>query len=291
MQLIQEKNSVSDIVRKLSQEVKDVIIEDMKTAPKNYSKLEGLAFKQGEFKVSFKDSFSFLNNIILRYLIYLVDDEKEIERLVRIQQISLNSSYDSRYNILSIVSYCVNDTLSLDFNESIMHELTHMYQYNMGMKKRVNLYDKITQYLTQNKDHDAYYIALALYYTFPHEQDVFAHQFFATQGKKMNFQPYKDFLEAKRIVEQNYKNKRMQNAIHSLGFTTKTYLKRIHFGLKRFNKKLDNVARVAFNEELNSHLTTEMKLKHTIRETLDRTRLSELYNNLIPITTEWFYNF
>ena len=129
-----------------------------------------------------------------------------------------------------------------------------------------------------------YYVALALYYTFPHEQDAFTHQFYKGEdGRIENFEPFKNCKKAFEIVKNNYaENKEMQKAIHELGYSFKSYFKRLHFGIKRFEHKLLNVKTYWIKESLRSH---GLSLDNRITELWNRTIWNKSYSTIAPLST------
>lgn len=242
--LLLEENSVSAEVHKLSKEIQSAIIEDAENINIQNSANIPLPFKQHGFIASFQDEFPFIPDVKLFYIIYFAENEREYELATVGYECDLNSSYDCETNELKIVTCLINGEFSSSFSEEIMHEITHLYQYSKGMKKRESLYNKtLDLYSLGNANIDAYYIGLAMYYTFPHKQDAFAHQFFAKQLSDIDsFEPYQTFQKAINVIQQHYQNKQMQDAIHYLDYNSKDYLKRLHFGFKRFVRKLRNAS-------------------------------------------------
>ena len=255
--LFTEEKSISKVIAKLAKDIKDCIIDDMRHVKERYGDTYTCQYKTNSFKLSFQDEFPFLRDVTLTYVIYLLKNEEELEDMKKLG-VSLNSSYDDATNKLEITSYFIKGNPSLDFSESIMHELTHMYQYNKGMDKRRSLYDIVVDMASDNRNEFRYNVGLALYYTFPHEQDAFVHQFYTNGGDIEDFNPYVTFKTLIERIKKNYKtNKFTQRAIHELGFSYKAYFKRLHFSLKRFKRKLRNVRRYWFHEALKNALTKQ----------------------------------
>lgn len=243
-QLLKEKKSISDIIVKLTKEIHDCIIDDMQNVEELFSTHERCLFKTNIFKLSFQDEFPFLNDVVLHYTIYLPYDIDQYYSLKEYGRVEQNSSYDSKTNQLNITTCFFDGNPTSDFSESIIHEITHMYQYNKGMNKRVDLYDKVVEMYNDIQNISRQRVALALYYTFPHEQDAFTHQFYKKGGNQSveTFFPYLTLKHEFLKLKQEYKNnKDIQSAIHELGFKCKDYFKRLHFSLKRFERKLQNV--------------------------------------------------
>ena len=290
--LFTEEKSISRDIAKLAKDIENCIIEDSQTMKSKYSTAYRRQFKTNTFMLSFQDDFPFLKDIKLTYIIYMANNEEEAETFEKMG-VTLNSSYDDATNEMEITSYFIKGRPSLDFSESIIHEITHMYQYNKGMDKRRNLYDLVVDMASDKTNEYRRIVGLALYYTFPHEQDSFIHQFYthSKDGEIETFQPYKALSDLTAIIKNNYKtNKFTQDAIHELGYTFKQYFKRLHFGLKRFERKLNNVKRYWFQELVNS-TTKKRSIEHIIDESLNRTVIIDA-NNLYTaeISSEDCYN-
>ena len=283
--LFTEEKSISRDIAKLAQDIENCIIEDLPNIDEEFNKYYQCLFKTNTFNLSFQDEFPFLEDVILKYVVYLVDDKDMYDFLTQKIRIDLNSSYDDLNNKLTIVTCFINGKPIADFSESIIHEITHMYQYNIGMDKKRSLYDTMVDMLSDGSNIDRYYVALALYYTFPHEQDAFTHQFYKGEDSNIeNFEPFKNFNKAFEIVRNNYRtNKAMQNGIHELGYSFKSYFKRLHFGLKRFERKLNNVKTYWLKESLRSHGLT---LDNRITELKNRTVWDKSYSVIAPFSTK-----
>lgn len=289
--LFTEEKSISQEITKLAQDIENCIIEDSQTVKSKYSTAYRRQFKTNTFMLSFQDEFPFLKDVKLTYVIYMANNEEEAETFKRMG-VTLNSSYDDATNEMEITSYFIKGRPSLDFSESIIHEITHMYQYNKGMDKRRNLYDLVVDMISDPRNEFRHDVGLALYYTFPHEQDAFTHQFYAysKDGDIDTFEPYKTLLELTQKIKTNYKtNKFTQSAIHELGYEFKAYFKRLHFGLKRFKRKLNNVTRHWLQELVNS-TTKRRPVEYLIDETLNRRTENDGNGFLAPFSSEDCYD-
>lgn len=244
--LLKEEHSISQIVLKISKDIQDCILDDIKNINELFSPYERYKYKTNKFKLSFQDDFPFLKDIILNYTVYLADDIDEYNHLMKNRNITFNSSYDDKTNELKIVTCFLDGQPTLDFSESIIHEITHMYQYNIGMTKRQNIYDKVIEMYSDGNNTARKRVAIALYYTFPHEQDAFVHQYYKRGVYRPieTFMPYMVLTDEYTKLKEEYKtNQSIQSAIHELGYSCKNYFKRLHFGLKRLKTKLENVKR------------------------------------------------
>ena len=115
------------------------------------------------------------------------------------------------------------------------------------LKKRVNLYDAaVTLCRTGNEVAQA--VGRTVYYTFAHEQDAMAHQFYGNLLQTKTNERFEDICEKNTeygnaldylyIVNNN--KEEAKQYIKQIGFTIEQYNKRIYFGYKRFKQKLYN---------------------------------------------------
>lgn len=146
---------------------------------------------------------------------------------------SANSEAEVETNTIKIVSAIIGNYPSDDFYPTIYHELEHLYQYGMGMEKRVGLYEKVRTLINRGRnDINGYYVGLCCYYAFKHDQDAFTHQFYAmirrcnerkTFEECLNgFQPYKTMNKAYDVLVNNQDNPKIMDAINYLGYSRKS---------------------------------------------------------------------
>ena len=272
--LLQEKNSVSDQVIAITNKIYDEIRNDFNNIELFLSQVYGMQeVKENVIRVPLDDIEEGLGNLTVKYTVYLAGENDDLETMDRILGEKANSQYDDTTDIMTIVTTFQKDHFAPDTEGIIYHEVTHFYQYRMGMKKRVDLYKKVKDYIDEGtNDIDGYYVALALYYTFPHEQDAFAHEFYSLlvqSDGKMEINDYNNYHWAKHaydIVKNNYKgNQTMTNAIGDLGYSIKDYFLRLHYGIKRFERKLHNVVIRYEIDRRENQMTTEQRVKRNIK--------------------------
>lgn len=140
--IILEKSSINDSIVTLANAVCDEIIKRVENGQKLKSKITYSDFIQGSFQYKIENFLKGGNILTVNYTIYLVENEFEYHILVRDLGDSSNSEADSDTNTIRIVSGFIYGKPSSDLYETIYHELTHMYQYGMGMTRRNDLYDK-----------------------------------------------------------------------------------------------------------------------------------------------------
>lgn len=249
--IILEKSSINDSIVTLANAVCDEIIKRVENGQKLKSKITYSDFIHGSFQYKIENFLKGGNILTVNYTIYLVENEFEYHILVRDLGDSSNSEADSDTNTIRIVSGFIYGKPSSDLYETIYHELTHMYQYGMGMTRRNDLYDKAQELSNKGEnDIDACYVGYCTYYSFKHEQDAFVHQFYAyltNNGKRDKFEvlsngfPYYEFINNEFNTVIKYQNKpQMIKAMNYLGYDKKSFIELIKYRKKRFNAKMYN---------------------------------------------------
>lgn len=305
--ILTEWKSVSDEVRNIVPDIIDVILHDSRNKEKKINGVQGFGYVENE------DGFKYtvtLNgkskDITIKYVLYLFKTEDECNHTINGFSLDKNNSWDENTQTLEIISGLVNGQASDNFKEVLEHEVEHMFEYEMGLQKRVDLYDKTLEMVGRGQNNiRGYFVAFALYYTFPHEQNAFKQQFYIylTNLKRKidfdealeNFTPYKQMDNAYDAVYDHYDNKEEIRAINELGYSRKQYFKRLYFGYNRFIRKLKNVYERWFIENKSSFMTKESVFRHTINIMSKKFELSEGKNfrekekNLPIEKFEFFY--
>lgn len=252
MSNIQETKSISNDVVNLSDLIADKILRQVPLKQTQVSKINGALFVEGEFIQNVYSEINGIDKLTVHYILYRFENKGEYNQWLRTVSINnepkhYNSYVDYEEKYLQIVSAYIGNVIMTDFAENILHEITHLYQYGMGMKKRVNLYNDVIK-LCGNNDSIAQAVGRTVYYTFKHEQDAMVHQFY---GNLLQTQTNEDF---ENICEDNSEygnaldyfyvvNNNKDDAkryIQQLGFSFEQYNKRIYFSYKRFKQKLYN---------------------------------------------------
>ena len=272
--LLQEKNSVSEDVIAITDKIYSEICDDFEKTETFLSKTYGFQeVKENIIRVSLTDIDERLGNLTVRYTVYLAEKDDDIKTMEKFLREKANSQYDDETGVMTIATIFQNGNFVPDTEGIIYHEVTHFYQYRLGMEKRVSLYGKMHDYIDAGDDNvDAYYVALALYYTFPHEQDAFAHEFYSLLLKNngdLDIEKYEHYRWAKyasNIVKRHYKGDNdMVNTIKDLGYSVKDYFLRLHYGLKRFERKLTNVLIRYEVDQKEKEMTIEQRVKRNIK--------------------------
>lgn len=258
--IILEYKSISDDV---AEYVGNAIINDAQNQVRTASEQTYQYFKENTFQIRVRNFLKGGDILTVNYIMYFVETEEGYNILVKGLGQKFNSEADEETNTIKIVSAFIDVNVADDFYETIYHELEHLYQYGMGMKKRKTLYEKTKELLDRgNNDINGYYVGLCCYFSFKHEQDAFVHQFYAQlfQNTKNNdfekllniYQPYKTMLKAYNVLLKNRNNQSIMNAINYLGYSRSSFIKLVNYRWKRFKRKLLN-AYSRFIEET-SHL-------------------------------------
>ena len=261
--LVLEYKSISDNVADLADYVANAIINDTKNQQKTASDQTYQFFKENTFQIRVRNFLKGGDILTVNYIMYFFKSEDFYSGYVQSHGQKFNSEADEETNTIKIVSAFIGDEIADDLYEIIYHELEHLYQYGMGMKKRKTLYAKTRELLDRGKkDINGYYVGLCCYFSFKHEQDAFVHQFYAQlfQNTKNDdfenliniYQPYKTMLKAYNVLVKNRNNDSIMNAINYLGYSRSSFIKLVNYRWKRFKRKLLN-AYSRFIEET-SHL-------------------------------------
>lgn len=222
--MINEEKSVSTVVTQLADKILNKIIGTISINSKCYiSQYNGMLFYEGTVKEWLSEETDDRAQIIIKYIIYDVKNDAE---LAVVKQIGLDCSTESEKNEIYIISYLNKGKFAEDLKPSLYHELTHLYQYHMGMHKNINRYEHALERY-KNGTLMEKYLALTIYYSFPHEQDAYVHQFYSMVMNEKpfsdaetcinNFQYYRIFVKNFNGILQNIKE--MEEYIKGYGFT------------------------------------------------------------------------
>lgn len=252
--IILEKKSISDDVVSVSNEVGQEILRHTLTQKQKISKDHMTKFVEGNFNMRIDGFLKGGNILTVEYIMYFVESAELYNALNSMLRQNANSEADEETNTIKIVSGFINGKPSSDFWGTIHHEVEHLYQYGMGMKKRKELYWRMRELIDRGEnDINGYYAGLCFYYTFKHEQDAFVHQFYSFLNQKggdnsfemsiNNFTPYKVFGTAYDVLIDNQDKPQMMKAINYLGYTRKKFIDLVYYRFKRFENKLLNAYR------------------------------------------------
>ena len=166
----------------------------------------------------------------------------------------LNCSADDSNHSITINCAVINETFNKSLVSEIAHEVNHLYQYANGLEKNSDLYDKAL--IVINNDYLSNigrYVGYAIYYTFKHETDSFATQFYyfikesdskcerGFDEMKNEFNAYKATKLCFNSVVKNKSNADVKRALNVIGLPYGKWKMRVENGIKRFDRKLMNV--------------------------------------------------
>lgn len=297
MKLI-EWESISDEVVDLAEFVGNAIIKDAAKQPKQKSTQTMAIFVENKFQIKINSFLKNGNILTVEYIMYFVQTEELYNYLIGRIGSAANSEADEETNSIKIVSGFVNNEVMDDFIPTITHELEHLFQYGNGMKKRKTLYDKTQELINLGRSNiDAYYVGLCSYYSFKHEQDAFAHQFYSELMEKLpndNFDslleksPYKYMNNAYKVLVKIKNKPTVINAIHSLDYSVRDFLKLVRYRRKRFFTKMRNVCFRYFEE---TETVNEYNIDRIIKREFDRLDECKKYNSEIKWGRESIFDF
>ena len=184
----------------------------------------------------------------------------EYNYLLESGSLTCDADYDDEY--ITIVTAYIGNILKTDFIDDIHHEINHLLQYGKGFTKsnRVsNLYNTVTKIAHDSSLSLNYRVpSLLIYYTFRHEVDSFASQFYSLIKRSYHkaseidtqkgfqkcireFQPYVNLYKCIQIYNDNSSTIDVINGIKALPVNSETFELRIDKGVNRFMRKMRHV--------------------------------------------------
>ena len=253
MQLNEYKN-ISDNVYNFSVMLYKHILEDADRQNIQKSRLNGYLFLQNSFVLKKSNTnqwiFNNLDDLNVSYVLYVAETNKEYNYIMQNIDAEANSEGDYEKRSIRIISGYINDSISSDFLATICHEVNHLFEYDNGREKRIDLYDKVRELIFKDDDY-ASIVGNAMYYTFQHEIDAFVHQFYGFLKQEhpnhlgfeelLNYTEYKNAYNAYEEVLSNKNNPNVMKWINYLGYNRNNYFKRLKYSLKKFYVKIKNV--------------------------------------------------
>ena len=298
--ILNEWKSVSDSVIKVADTVVNLVLIAAKRNDfyKLDMKLSGTPVLDGDIPLSMSDFFGNGTNpfgidiLDIHYRIALFDNIKIYNSNI---EAFGSSEYDSETNKMVVRIATIKGNITNDLCENIVqevyHELNHVFEYGNGLQKRTELYNKITGGL-QSRDKIKRVVCLLSYFSFPHEQDAFAHQFYGFLKARNSFMPfdvvvqdfkyYSEFSNAISAYQKMLSKDPdgVYKAVNEIGLHHKQFEARTHFGFKRFRKKLRRVYERYSYERSNRLLTFEGELRLMGMESSMLARYRAEYGNI-----------
>lgn len=303
LDFIKEWKGVSDDTLAISSNIANEILKHSKGARLMVSKVSKIAFREGDFDMDVTDLLNGLDKLNVRYTIYYCDDEYQRRRLEEDESLTCSADYFDAY--IDIKVAFTNGKPDANFISDINHEINHILEVSKGFRKTKrgeNLYDTATAIAQDNsKSVSERSPAFLIYYTFNHEEDSFAVQYYSwlrqryTKAKELNrhglfektleeFTPYKNAMTALRIYNDHCNEPEVTGTIKAMNLTVSSFENRVNKGMKRLKNKLSKAYERLYIE-LNHKMAS---LEHSIRSDL---MVSERYGHGICYGYEREYSF
>lgn len=264
-QLVLEYKSVSDRVDDVAQFVGKYIIKYSTEQEKIKSSTTNTLFNEDDFQIHIKNFLKDGELLTVHYIMYYCQSTEEYDIILGKLGEGANSESDEATNTIKIVSGFIDNNVAYDFYETISHELNHLYHYGMGFEKRNDLYEKTKHLINLGKINiDAYYVGLCSYYSFKHEQDAFAQQFYSylmqnqPQDKTNEIYKYSIYPTVEKccnVLKQIKDNDSAIQAMNYLGYSRRDFLKYVTYRKRRMYSKIRNVI-LRYKEEMNESKRT-----------------------------------
>lgn len=209
---INEDLSVSNIVGDMCKELTYQLISKINKSKKYIYAEKSFLISKGFINFDCRKYLKNLQWLNVIYVVYYFDTEKEYEYNERHGLLNSSADYQNK-NIKLKLAY-INDKPARDFSSCISHELKHIYEYDCGMTKNKNFYQRVLNKLGSGEEWEKI-VAWALYLSFKTEQDAFLSQFY--EYLKTNRQYVYDPLRDKKSPYHQYDE--AFNNVDKLNFT------------------------------------------------------------------------
>lgn len=172
---INEELSVSSVVTNMCNDVSTQLVSKLNGAKPKIAKDKALLMYNGIMNFDCSKYLKTISNLNVIYVVYLLDSEQQFQ--AHAQSGLFNSSADYEHRNIKVNLAYVNGAPCREFKSIIRHELKHIYEYDCGMRKNENFYERVVNnYMHGEKwERD---IAWALYLSFKTEQDAFLEQYY-----------------------------------------------------------------------------------------------------------------
>lgn len=247
---INEEKSINSTIYACADFITKTLLEIYPNYEKLITPILNVSYYYGKEELDLSSHLPNLGVVNFEFYVYLCNNKKEYNELLK-QGIIDNSEVDYKSKYLRIVAVLINGKVPSDLSANLFHELTHLFQYEQGMEKRVDLYDKMISIINGNVPIEKKIIAHCLYYTFKHEQDAFVHQYFATLkdenfkgtfDESLQFSEYNNFCKVERNCNRIFMHDwdLYDATLRELEYDRHSFKNRIYFAKKRFLRKLKN---------------------------------------------------
>lgn len=152
---LNEYKNISDNVYQFSVNLYHKILNDADIRQMQKSRVNGFLFVQNTLllnNTNVKWIFNNIDSLKVNYILYVSETTKEYNYIMQNIDADANSESDYDNKSITIVSGYIDDYISPDFLSNICHEVNHLYEYDNGREKRVDLYDKVRELFTKIKN-------------------------------------------------------------------------------------------------------------------------------------------
>ena len=143
MSALNEYKNVSDDVYQFAVEIYNKILDDADIQQMQKSRVNGFLFIQNTLLLNNSNVKWIFNNIDclkLTYILYVSETTKEYNYIMQNIDADANSESDYDNKSITIVSGYIDGYIASDFLSNICHEVNHLYEYDNGREKHVDLY-------------------------------------------------------------------------------------------------------------------------------------------------------
>lgn len=246
---IDERLSVNDDVLSMTDGILHNIIEDSEFQPMVRGKNTELCIKKGNFSYSCKKNGL---TITVIYTIFYPKSRANLENFL--EKGLLNCKCDVGDKIIEINTWSLNGSLDPTLKSDISHEVNHIYQYHNGFTRNNGLYDIVSNIANDNgMDLRLRVPSFLIYYTFRHEVDSFAVQFYQllkngeikdngnVSDALRQFPTYQSVINCISYVKDKNNRNHVKQGIKMTGLTMNQWKHRVFSGIERFKEKLKRV--------------------------------------------------
>lgn len=250
---INEELSVSSVVTDMCKDLSYQLINKINSSKKKIATDKAVLIKKGFFNFDCSKYLKTIQWLNVRYVAYFFESEEALRTAEKMGMLDCSADYQNK-NVKLKVGY-VNDKPSNDFSVAIRHELKHIYEYDCGMQKNENFYQRVIGRI-QNGERWEKIVGWALYLSFKTEQDAFLSQYYEylktdrqyhIDSLKDEKNPYCQFDRAFDNVDRlNFTEEQVKQ---SFGLTINQLYHILESADERLFKKMTHVVQKYHNEE------------------------------------------
>lgn len=172
---INEELSISRIVTDMCNEVSAQLINKLMGEHAKIVQDKALLMYKGVMNYDCSKYLKTISNLNVIYVVYLLDNEQQFQAHAQSGLFDSSADYQNK-NIKVNLAY-INGKPCREFKSIIRHELKHIYEYDCGMQKNENFYNRVIDKCKHGEQWEKR-VAWALYLSFKTEQDAFLEQYY-----------------------------------------------------------------------------------------------------------------